>query len=783
MNRILYYILLVIFSTLGASFMVFSSMNFADPDTMVVESTKENYWYKVVLSDSNSIVKYIPIAGTGQNVTPDTVLFGDIWRLSSFLYLFETGSTVPPLSLSGKNNIVLSNVQGIISFYDLFSKYTIASQENDFRLEQITNGSFYIGRSENGKLVIYSIDGVARLVFLDKGVEMTNMILFPGSYIRFDPSKNASLKSADLFRIITTLAKKDSWSEEDFDNDESFEFMDPRADTMDGSDIFFNSRLPFKTIKLFRVLSARFHNQVAWINLANSYDASVANQQTAEFSSWLMNPSKKNHLMFLELRWLLSKVVKSNGNTDELVARIAKLYEIAKSLDTETSSAGKIIEQFLLDGHFALYGDMDNVGASYQDTYEKIARMIGIEPTAWKSKLLQNLADIYSGNLFLQSSKVTSFRINTYNPTAEALYATLNETTIEQKDFFDIAIYVYNILDKVHDKWILSAEFLENESTYKYLTIFFRAGEKYMNSIDDQNKKIDTIVSFSSQFYAKILSIVVASLYDDLMYENEGALYLRDNLVRGSDISMDKTRIWFISNLESNVSRITEMVDTAYTQAHLKSNSDTYIRIQKATLRLKALKDILDPSNSKMNYKMYLSAPYISEKEFNDANLEVILPKVSADMQSIERIGIQKKIDTVPLSPAESSIGEKFPVINSIFPDADISAFVLEWWNLRTNKAKGYIRRIDDSIVEWYWTLLISRTNQISQVFLQYGGRNIEVKFPTNSIDVATFLDFQKSNLPKYLDIIEANSDIPGNARILLAFQRIDIGETSFSLE
>ena len=64
-----------------------------------------------------------------------------------------------------------------------------------------------------------------------------------------------------------------------------------------------------------------------------------------------------------------------------------------------------------------------------------------------------------------------------------------------------------------------------------------------MNSIDDQNKKIDTIVSFSSQFYAKILSIVVASLYDDLMYENEGALYLRDNLVRGSDISMDKTRI------------------------------------------------------------------------------------------------------------------------------------------------------------------------------------------------------------------------------------------------
>lgn len=103
--------------------------------------------------------------------------------------------------------------------------------------------------------------------------------------------------------------------------------------------------------------------------------------QMTELSSWLANPTKENYFMFLELKSLLSKVVKSDGNTDELVSRITLLYEKAKSLKIESSSAKKTIEQFLLDGRFALYGDTDTVGASYQDTYEKIAKMIGIEPT------------------------------------------------------------------------------------------------------------------------------------------------------------------------------------------------------------------------------------------------------------------------------------------------------------------------------------------------------------------------------------------------------------------
>jgi len=155
--------------------------------------------------------------------------------------------------------------------------------------------------------------------------------------------------------------------------------------------------------------------------------------KSSESSDWLYNPSKKNFFMLLELKQLLSEVVKSEDGSDSLVKRIAVLYSTAKDLHlgTEASkntlSAKETIEKFLLDGRFALYGNVADVGKGYQDTYEKIAKMIGIEPTQGKSKLLQNLSDIYSANLFLQTRKTTTFRIDTLEPTATLLHTTLRE--------------------------------------------------------------------------------------------------------------------------------------------------------------------------------------------------------------------------------------------------------------------------------------------------------------------------------------------------------------------
>lgn len=103
------------------------------------------------------------------------------------------------------------------------------------------------------------------------------------------------------------------------------------------------------------------------------------------------------------------------------------------------------------------------------------------------------MSDIYSANLFLQTRKTTTFRIDTFEPTATSLRTTLREQGIEDKDYFDIAIYAYNILEKIQEKSLFSLDYLENKSTYDYLITFFYAGSRYMDSIEDPKKKNDVV--------------------------------------------------------------------------------------------------------------------------------------------------------------------------------------------------------------------------------------------------------------------------------------------------
>ena len=98
------------------------------------------------------------------------------------------------LSQKSATGIIIGDTSGIVSLYDLFAEYTIFDKSGSFSVKQITNGSFYIGKEDDGKVALYAIDGVVRLTFLAQNEEMTSMILFPGSYIRFDPSRNRSLK-------------------------------------------------------------------------------------------------------------------------------------------------------------------------------------------------------------------------------------------------------------------------------------------------------------------------------------------------------------------------------------------------------------------------------------------------------------------------------------------------------------------------------------------------------------------------------------------------------------
>ncbi len=769
MNRVVYYIFLLILTSLVCAFMFLSSFSFADPWETIVR-TEENKWYTATLSGTKSSpgVNYMSINERTKKITPNTVVFWEVWRLSSLMYLAHTGTAFPPIMQSGSTELILSDMEGILSLYDLFSTYTISSKSGEFRLDEITNGSFYIWKESDGKIAIYAIDGVIRLAFLDKWVEMTSMILFPGSYIRFDPARNASLKWADLFRTILSLQE---WE------NEVFEFVNPRVNTGDDKDTFFNYRLPLETRMLFQILSARFHSQVEGVDLLKSY-SSDGWFQAVQYSEWVMNPSKRNHLMLLELKGLLSQLVRGKKSTASVVRRVGEIYNSAKSLKIEWSTAKKTIEQFLLDGRFALYGDLNNIGLWYQENYEAIARIIGITPTSGKSRLLQNLADIYSGNLFLQMSKTNTIRIDTYEPTATTLLNTvqINNTQtgwVDEKDLFDITLYVYNILDKVQDKWILSQDLIENKSTYDYLATFFYASSKYMSSIEDTEKKYKTITSFSSQFYERILSMLVRSLYSAFFRDDQWALYLTEKFADDKSVKITPDELRSINKLNSRVNYVNETIKNTYEWSD--KDIDVYKKIQKATLRLDALAILLDPEKRNENYKEYINHPYATSTDEG-----FILPKVKDDLSGIELY--IKPPEEIPVNPGNSLKNKKLENARALFPDANISVFVPEGDALRVNQAPWKILKTDGSVVDSFWSLVFVDEDALSQVIFSYAWRTIEVKFSDQTVTADTIRTLFRSTLKQYIDIIDSNSDIPGNIRIFISLKKIDIGDHSFSL-
>ncbi len=104
------------------------------------------------------------------------------------------GTSSPLLSFSGSHDIFFKDLQGIVSLYDPFMYYNMHPTDMTYQVSQITNGSFYISDEPDGTVSIYSIDVVLDLSFFDQGNKMTNMILFPGMYIRFDPQASRELK-------------------------------------------------------------------------------------------------------------------------------------------------------------------------------------------------------------------------------------------------------------------------------------------------------------------------------------------------------------------------------------------------------------------------------------------------------------------------------------------------------------------------------------------------------------------------------------------------------------
>lgn len=686
----------------------------------------------------------------------------DFGRLSSFLYLAPIGSHEAVLTQSGTMGISIGDAPGIVSLYDLFLTYTVYDRNENFRIEQITNGSFYIGKESDGKVAIYAIDGVIRLTLISQWKDMTNLILFPGSYIRFDPSRNRSLNNADLFRTILSLKDTDG---------EVFEFVNPRVNIGDEQDTFFNYRLPNTSIRLFRALSAKFKQKVdAKNNLREKYSKYGYDEGIVE-SKWLFNPSKKNHNMLVELGSLLARALNSNSNSNDIIGKIWTIYTQATALDVQDSTAKSLVEQFLLDWRFAQYGW--SVNAKYRDTYEGIAWIIWVKRTDARWELFQNLADIYSRNLFNQKSTDFIKSIDTYGPTANELVKTLDRNEIPQKDYFDIAIYAFNILKKMEEKsQILWQDTMEEVSTYTYFTTFFRASNKYIESITDVKKREDTIMSFSRQFYDSILTLLVNSLYSTYIVAEDGGLFLDPNYRESIEVKIPEDVIEGIRNLNATVEAVTPSIQSVWSDSW-KTDTDAYDRINKNIIRLKAFVTLIDPES----YKDYIKTPYKVHSESGEVLFPLIDPDtnliVRLDSKTVEKI---KNIKTLAIDP-------RIQELRKIWPDAGDTSLSIEWDNIRIEKAPYKINRSWEGISSIELSALY-KDKRLTDNVIYYGDYIIRIVTETNKplslpeynallLEVDSYLDFID------IEVTAQNREV-GEMRIFPSKQRINIGDSIF---
>jgi hypothetical protein len=543
----------------------------------------------------------------------------EFWRLTSaFLSPDATGKVnFSGTYLSGKTIVLTHSVPTIVSMYDPFSKYYIASNEKDFSLEQMTNGSFYIGREADGTVSVYAIDAVGRLEFRDNWVPMTDMVLFPGMYIRFDPKQNAKLQGADLFRIM--IAMLPDGKNSDTGNTTGIEYINLRVNNIGDQDTFFMYRLPIESRTLFRNLHLLFSDHVKKVDLYRTYsDAHVLSSEMKN-NWWVVNPGKKNYYSVNQLKWLLAQTLRTDQQTDKkrLKEEIWKIYAESKNLSQENATR-ETLEQFLVDGRFALFSG--EVNSNFSEIYHIIADIIEITPKDTKMKMFQKLSDIYSKNIIstnvlskkTDKAEVSLSQFDANRSTALELIKTLESKDIRPKDYFDIALYAYSVFHKTEtqDMKILDTE-LYSHYTYELLKTVFYATKKYSESIDDADKQKTTFRSINLQFYHHLTTVLVRSLYDTFMevHPEDGILVLKENFYDtrlGVIKDIDPALIDDIRWTNTAIQSVFEDLVGAYDE---DQKNQTFLATRNAAVRLRTFVNIIESHS----YEEYLLHPVISE--------------------------------------------------------------------------------------------------------------------------------------------------------------------------
>lgn len=503
------------------------------------------------------------------------VVYVDIGRLTSIFFLSGDNSLSEGISRSG-NVITFDSVKGIFSGYDPFAIYEVENKSRTFNLTQITNWGFYFGENADETVSIYSIDSVSKLTFYftDKQgerKEATNMILFPGMMIRFDPNKTEILENKDLLSIKNTLAPE--WKEysnildDDIENNFNssdkntwFKFSltrikDEKTDQeywffVTSNDVSRDVKKLFDNLR--KLLNYRAKNVENLKSYSKTDSLGISNSASSEFQ----NPAKNAFRLLGNLQIIFSKWVNWEISSQEFRDSVTKIITETEKYESN-NSAKKLLEQFLIDGRFALFATEWINLTQYQALYNEAANILWIVPTTGKWKLFQSLSNVFSKNLISEKAKTFS---ESYGWMANSLKDTLNQSGIDDKDYFDIALYAFYILETLRDTQEsvgFSRIVVEGNSLHQLYSTILDASQKYANS-RPASLHLSTQNTLIIAFYNDMLLKLNATLYSEYTEVDEWYLYVKKwFLNRGlPDFTSNKAMISDIENFYKKISNI-----------------------------------------------------------------------------------------------------------------------------------------------------------------------------------------------------------------------------------
>ncbi len=741
-------------------FIIYVSFSFGE-SVAPVEATNSTI-YETALS--STWLSLEPVLQAAAKAKPNMEYFSEIDRLSFGFYepapgekinesfVFSTGNLI--------NNITIHKWTYIFWLYNPFASYDISTP--DFRVEPITNGSIYFATEDDGTVSIFTLDSVVRLYFLSSGKPMTDMMLFPGNYIRFDPTRNAELENVDLFRVMTSLDG----------SNQTFEYVNPK---IDGGTLLANYRFSNKN-NLIQLFHTYFQDKVSNIaDIRNKYQNS--NTFSAVSSSPLfLNPTKRSHYLLLSLSSELTRIFSnSNIRIGTATKKIGEIYNSADKYNVK-EPVKAVLEQFITDGRFAIYGD--KVSSDFDTTYLDIASMIGITPTSKRSKRFQDLSNIYAKNIVSGNNVKGASRADVYAATSNILANILNSweddgtsEKLEPKDYFDIAMYSYNILAKSEYQGRYMDEFVLDNNTHRLLQTFFQSSSLYYSSIQDPDKKVSALKIFSVEFYEHIFSALSKGVIETFTYTEDWHVYLRPKFKNSDDIR-HKIDISILNGIKDHIKKWKEIVNLLTKDPKYQEEDSTSTVVTRITESIQILENFITMVE---DYRKYVKDPYETLSGDKSPAPVVLPPTVISD---------NTPITPTPTPEVVKTEADPMIVLKKIFPGITPA-------NAPLVDTNYILQDVPFSLVDTHWgkydTIFSATyspvTKNITNMIIEYKKNKIKITpEKLNSGVLSRYLLF----LGDYLAKIQSISDTDwlgwGEIRISLQENKVYIGSQVYSI-